>query len=205
MNRTSSSAREGTRSFGDAEGATRLERWVVVLLVPVGVALGHVGVYRLVYQDHGVRHAALTGHGYFRSFGVAASVCGIAALLRAVLCERRRRTHQVSVGVLAAMQVAAFTVLEVGEGVRAGQAVPGALSEPAVWVGLVAQLYVAVLLALSVRWMAPLLADLAPSAPALCVLPSACVPLRCTAPARRGTRPGPSPRTLRGPPRLTAA
>lgn len=204
MNRASLSSREDTRSFGDA-GATRLERWVVLLLVPVGVALGHVGAYRLVYHDHAARHAALAGHGYFRSFGLAAGVCGVAALLRAVVCERHRRTRRVPVGVLAAMQVAAFTVLEIGEGVLAGQGVRGALSEPAVWVGLIVQLCVAALLAVSVRWVAPLLASLVPSAPASCVLPSACAPLRCTAPARRGTRPRPSPCTLRGPPRLTAA
>lgn len=205
MNRASLSSREDTRSFGDAECATRLERWVVLLLVPMGVVLGHVGAYRLVYQHHGVRHAALAGHGYFRSFGVAAGVCGVAALVRAVRCERRQRTRCVPVGVLAATQVAAFIVLEVGEGVRADQAVRGALSDPAVSVGVVVQLCVAGLLAISVRWLAPLLAGLVPSAPALCVLPSACAPRWCTPPTRRGMRPRPSPCTLRGPPRLTAA
>lgn len=198
-------AREDTRSFGDGLRMTRLEPWVVVLLVPAGVALGHVGAYRLAYHDHGVRHAALAGHGYFKSLAVAAALCGVGALLRAVLCERRRRTRRLSVGVLAAMQVAAFTVLEAGERVLAGQGISSALSEPAVWVGLVAQLCVAGVLAMSVRWLAPLLAGLVPSAPAWCALPSACSPLQCMAPTRRGTRPPPSPCSLRGPPSLTEA
>lgn len=198
-------ARKSARSVGDPWHATRLERWVVLLLVPVGVALGHAGAYRLVYQDHGARHAALAGHGYFTSFTVAAAVCGVAALLRAVVCERRGRMRRQSVGVLAATQTAAFSVLEAGERVLAGQGVSSALGEPTVWVGLIAQLCVAGLLALSVQWLAPLLAGLLPSVPALRALPSACAPLQCTAPTRRGTRPHPSPRSLRGPPALTAA
>lgn len=196
------SARKDMRSFGDVGRATRLERWVVLLLVPAGVVLGHVAAYQLVYHDHEARHGALAGHGYFRSFAMAAAVCGLAALVRAVVGERRRRARRASVRALAAMQLAAFTALEVGERLLAGRAASNALSEPAVWVGLLAQLCAAVLLAAVVRWLGPLLAGLLPSTPALGALPSACAPPGRTATSRRGERPGLSPCTLRGPPPL---
>lgn len=204
MHVASRSARQSLRRLGDAWRATRLERGVVLLLVPAGVALGHVGAYQLVYRDHGVRHAALADHHYFQSFAVAAAVCGVVALLRAVGGERGRRTGRLPVGVLTVTQMAVFAALEVGERLLAGRGLPSAVSEPAVWVGLAVQVGVAGLLAAAVRWLAPLLAGLVPSAPALRALPSGFAPPRCTATSRRGGRPGLSPCTLRGPP-LAAA
>ena len=129
---------------------TRLATWS---LVPAGVVVGHLAAYVLAHPDALERRHALAGHDRFSLLVVPAVLCAASLLARAVVLEHRGRRLQVSWRGLAAAQAGTFVVLEVAERLAVWGSPAGTVSEPALWLGLIAQLVVAWLLSLALRWI----------------------------------------------------
>lgn len=140
-----------TASAGYSE--TMRMRWLPTLvLVPAGMALGHVGGYGLAYPDAEVRRAVLAGHGYLPPVAVAALVLAVAVIVGAAVAERRGRPVPVSLLLLTGAQTALFVALEAVERLIHGGQVHGLLGDPAIWLGLVVQAASAWWLTTTVRW-----------------------------------------------------
>ena len=140
-------------------------RTAVVLAAPAGVLAGHALGY-LSGDSHTVDHSYL---------GVASAVVGplaVAALLWAALTGTRARPYSrpLPVGPLLAAQWMLFAGQEMAEHALAGHGPAEALRSPAVWLGLAAQVVVALGLTLLLRAAvvagARLTASLARGAPA---------------------------------------
>lgn len=120
--------------------------WAVATVAWSGLILGHVVAYVLAYPLEGTRHAHLlaTGHGSFGLLALAGLVAVPVALVLSVahgLAGRDDLSVRGTALRLAAVQTAGFLLLEVAE---RHLSVAAALSDPAVLIGVVVQIVVAV-------------------------------------------------------------
>jgi hypothetical protein len=121
-----------------------------------GTILGHLSAYVLAFPGHGARgsHLAATGHGSFRTVMLTAAAAVAVAVgitvLRALRPGPIFAVPRLAV-TLAAIQVPAFILLEMAE---RGFDPAAAATDPAVLIGLVMQLVVAMLLSLAVMGLA---------------------------------------------------
>jgi len=111
------------------------------------------------------RRVALAGHDYFSLLVQLTLLAALTPLVRAVMLARKGEQLPVNSMCVAWLQVGAFTALEVVERLAASGTAVGLLHEPAVWVGLVAQVAVARVLCLGLRWVPRLAALWLRSAP----------------------------------------
>jgi hypothetical protein len=117
------------------------------MLAVAGVAVGHIAGYAIAHPDAAGREAALGGHAYLP---VAASVLVplgvVAALAWAVQTARSMgMSGHIDARRLALAQIGVFAVQEVAERIVNGAGAGSALAERGVWIGLVAQVVVALL------------------------------------------------------------
>ena len=139
-------ARGPGTSLGDV---MRTLRWWSLLLVPSGFLAGH----ELGYQAAtALGRAPVPGdHGYLGGVALVAAPFAFAAVARSLLAGLRDELPPVRWSTLAGAQVALFLTAEVAEHAAAGLAPAATLAEPAVLLGLAAQLAVAALLVRIVR------------------------------------------------------
>ncbi|HEX6422600.1 MAG TPA: hypothetical protein VFZ79_03930 [Acidimicrobiales bacterium] len=126
-----------------------LRSWSL-LLVPGGFVAGH----ELGYQGAsllGATPVADGGHGYLATLVLVGVPFAFAAVARSLLAGLRDELPPVRWTTLAAGQVALFSAVELAEHARVGLSPLATLAEPAVVLGLAAQLVVAALLVLVVR------------------------------------------------------
>ena len=116
-----------------------------VLVVPAAVLAGHWLGYLLVGSAHGGSHAL--HHGYLPAVALVAVPPSVAALLLAAVGRggggRDRRDGAASVAFLVGAQWTLFVAQELLEHALAGDAL-GVVASPALWLGLAAQVVVAV-------------------------------------------------------------
>ncbi|HUH08522.1 MAG TPA: hypothetical protein VML96_12055 [Egibacteraceae bacterium] len=124
---------------------------LTILVVPAGVVLGHLAAYGLAHPHAAARDEALAGHGHFTQLALAAVVLGLVGAGWAAVRDRRGRPVDLNWRRLAAWQLIGFAGLEVGERVIGGLGAAAAAGEPALWIGLAAQLPSAALVAIAVR------------------------------------------------------
>jgi hypothetical protein len=122
---------------------------LTALIAWIGVVLGHLAAYLLTYPNQGLRHIhlAVTGHSWL-GLATASALAAIPVVVL-VAAIRSVRSDAPWVGGalalrLAAIQIPAFALLEVLE---RQWSIGQALSDPAVFVGLVLQPLFAVLAA----------------------------------------------------------
>jgi len=119
-------------------------RVVAALLVPLGVVASHTIAYLLAHPEAGDRARALGSvHGHLVPLALVGAASVVVAALAAGDAGYRGRRLPVTAGQLAACQVLVFAAMELGERVADGAGVSAALREPAVWIGLVVQVAVA--------------------------------------------------------------
>lgn len=126
-----------------------LRSWSL-LLVPGGFVAGH----ELGYQGAsllGATPVAAGGHGYLATLVLVGVPFAFAAVARSLLAGLRDELPPVRWVTLAGGQVAVFSAVELAEHARAGLSPVATLTEPAVVLGLAAQLVVAGLLVLVAR------------------------------------------------------
>jgi hypothetical protein len=128
---------------------------LTIAIAWVGVVAGHLAAYLLTYPSQSVRHVhlALTGHSWLGlARGSLLAVVPVIVLAVAVRALRAgdRVTGPALVVRLAAIQVPAFALIEVME----RRSLAGAGTDPAVFVGLVLQ----IVLAVAGAWLVDLLA-----------------------------------------------
>ena len=177
-------------SVGSLSSVTR--RQLTLFLVPLGVVIAHIAAYVLPHPENGTgSHHHLAG---LALVGVGAAALAVGS---AVVGAARGRHVAVSGPGLAAVQSAAYVVLELAEALASGSSLGQALSAPTLRTGIVLQLVVATLLRLLLRasiavgrWLAR------PSGLRREVDRTHRIVRRDAAPARRL----PSPVTRRGPP-----
>jgi hypothetical protein len=125
-------------------------RWWSLLLVPGGFVAGH----ELGYAGASLVVAAPVtggGHGYLALVVLVGVPFALAASARAFLAGLRHQLPPVGLRTLALAQVGLFLAVELGEHLAAGLGPAEALAQPAVVLGLVAQVAVAALLHVIVR------------------------------------------------------
>lgn len=138
--------------------------WIAALALS-GVAAGHTVAYYLAAPGAGQRNALLaqTGHSYWNvavTVAVLLELVGVLALAVRHFRAGRAGTSSLRLslprlaGRLAALQVAAFSVLEVGERFRAGIPVGEMFHNHLFPIGVLIQLLVAVVGALLLHWLA---------------------------------------------------
>lgn len=128
----------------------RTLRWWSLLLVPGGFVAGH----ELGYQAAaalGATPVPASAHGYLGAVLLVAAPFAFAAVARSLLAGYRDELPPVRWSTLAGAQVALFLAVELAEHAAAGLSPAGTLAEPAVLLGLVAQVVVAALLVLVTR------------------------------------------------------
>lgn len=127
----------------------RVTFWMLAL---AGVAVGHIVGYGLAHPETAAREAALGGHAYLPAAASLAIPLGVvAALVWAVRTGRQLgMAGRIPWHSLAAAQLALFAVQEVVERSVSGEALGGLLTERGVWLGLLAQVGVALLVTRSV-------------------------------------------------------
>lgn len=113
------------------------------MLVPVGVLASHGIGYLMAHPEAAERHQALEHHSHLPLLGVAAIPAAAAALVWAVMAGRHGRRPDLRLLPVVASQSVAFVVLELVEHAAAQTGVGGALAEPGLWCGLLAQVLVA--------------------------------------------------------------
>jgi hypothetical protein len=124
-------------------------RWWSLLLVPGGFVAGH----ELGYAGASLVVAAPVtggGHGYLALVVLVGVPFALAASARAFLAGLRHQLPPVGLRTLALAQVGLFLAVELAEHLAAGLGPAEALAQPAVVLGLVAQVAVATLLHLIV-------------------------------------------------------
>lgn len=125
-------------------------RWWSLLLVPGGFVAGH----ELGYQGAaaiGATPVAAGAHGYLSSVVLVGAPFAFAALARTVLAGVRAELPPVRMRTLAAAQVGLFLAVELAEHLQAGLSPARTLAQPAVVLGLAAQVAVAAVLVLILR------------------------------------------------------
>jgi hypothetical protein len=122
-------------------------RVTIALAAPAGVLAGHALGY-LAGGPHAGGHAV--DHSYLTVAAAGFSPLAVAALLWAAMSGTRPGSR-VPVGALLAAQWALFAGQEMAEHALAGHGPAEALRSPAVWLGLGAQVLVALALALLLR------------------------------------------------------
>ena len=125
-------------------------RWWSLLLVPGGFVAGH----ELGYQGAsalGAAPIAAGGHSYLSALLLIAAPFACAAMARSLVAGLRAELPPVRWSTLAAAQTGLFLAVELVEHARAGLSPAATLAEPAVLLGLVAQLVVAAMLVRIVR------------------------------------------------------
>jgi hypothetical protein len=128
----------------------RALRWWSLLLVPGGFVAGH----ELGYQGAsalGAPPVTAGGHGYLSALVLIGAPFAFAALARSLLAGFRGELPPVRWTTLAGAQVALFALVELGEHVHAGLSPAQTLAQPAVLLGLAAQILVAGLVVLILR------------------------------------------------------
>src|SRR5215203_1456079 len=123
-------------------------RIVLALAVPFGFVVGHVVGYGFAHHDHVDRSVAMAGHDYFGSLSTVAVPLLLLSLGCSVWNGRRGERFDAGLGSITAQLVSVFGAIEVAEHLAMGASFPHIVSEPALWIGLVAQVGVALLL----RW-----------------------------------------------------
>jgi hypothetical protein len=177
----------------------RALRWWSLLLVPGGFVAGH----ELGYQAAtalGASPAAAGAHGYLGALVLVGTPFAFTAVARSLLAGYRNELRPVRWSTLAAAQVALFVGVELVEHVHAGLSPAQTLAEPAVLLGLVAQLAVAAVLTLVAGSSHEAAAAFAVRRHRVAVAPK--VPLWCPAPGTPVPAVVPvSSLSRRGPPR----
>lgn len=131
-------------------GVNRALRWWSLLLVPVGFVAGH----ELGYSGAaalGSPAVASAGHGYLLTLLLVGAPFAFAALARNLLAGFREELPAVRWRTLAAGQVVTFAAVELVEHLHAGLSPIEAAMQPAVVLGLIAQLVVAALVVAILR------------------------------------------------------
>jgi hypothetical protein len=121
---------------------TRALRWWSLLLVPVGFVAGH----ELGYSGAaalGSPAVAASGHGYLLTLVLVGAPFAFAAVARNLLAGFRDELPPVKWRTLATAQVALYSAVELVEHVAAGLSPWEAAMQPAVVLGLAAQVVVA--------------------------------------------------------------
>lgn len=115
------------------------------MLAVAGVAVGHIVGYTLAHPDVAAREAALGGHAYLGP--VASTLIPVGVVVALWWAVRTARSLGMAGRLdprrLAAAQVGVFVVQEIGERFVAGEGLAEVVTEPGVWLGLVAQVVVA--------------------------------------------------------------
>jgi hypothetical protein len=124
---------------------TRTLRWWSLLLVPGGFVAGHEVGYQGA-SALGTPPVAAGGHGYLSALLLVGAPFAFAAVARSLLAGFRDELPPVRWTTLAGAQTALFLAVELAEHMRAGLSTGQTLVQPAVVLGLVAQLAVAALL-----------------------------------------------------------
>ena len=125
-------------------------RWWSFLLVPGGFVAGHELGYAAA-AVLGVPAVPGGGHGYLTVVVLVGLPFAFAAAIRAFLTGLREQLPPVGWRTLALAQVSLFVVVELAEHQAAGFGPVATLAQPAVLLGVVAQVGVAALLYLMVR------------------------------------------------------
>jgi hypothetical protein len=88
----------------------------------IGLLLGHVAAYDVVYPDAHVHADALaaSGHGWLVAMGPTLGLSVLAVLAAAVVGVRNGRPRSARFRTLAAIQVGAFVAIEIAERLTAG-------------------------------------------------------------------------------------
>lgn len=88
----------------------------------IGLLLGHVAAYDIVYPDAHVHETALasSGHGWLVALGPSLVIAFLAAVLAAVIGSRTGRPRAARFRTLAFIQIVAFLAMELGERLVAG-------------------------------------------------------------------------------------
>ena len=120
----------------------RALRWWSLLLVPGGFVAGHELGYAGATAV-GSPPVAASGHGYLLTVLLVGAPFAFAAAARHLLAAWRDELPPVRWSTLAGAQVSLFAAVEVLEHARAGLSLPQTLTQPAVLLGLAAQLAVA--------------------------------------------------------------
>lgn len=125
-------------------------RWWSLLLVPGGFVAGHELGYAAA-ASLGVPAMPGGGHGYLTAVVLVGVPFAFAAAIRAFLAGLREQLPPVGWRTLALAQVSLFVAVELTEHLAAGVGPAETLAQPALLLGLVAQVGVAALLYLLVR------------------------------------------------------
>lgn len=131
-------------------GVMRSLRWWSLLLVPGGFVAGHEVAYQGA-SALGATPVAAGGHGYLSALVLIGAPFAFAAMARSLLAGFRDELPPVRWSTLAGAQTALFLAVELAEHMQAGLSPAQSLAQPAVVLGLFAQLAVAALLAGIVR------------------------------------------------------
>ena len=189
--------------------APRRTRLSVVLLAVAGMVAGHVLAYRLASADPAVRGDLLaeSGHRYWSWVVVAALVSAVSGLVDFAVCRWRsarvgsppsRLWFSPLARRLVGLQVAGFLVLEGAERTFTGHS-PASLLDPAIAVGVVVQVLVALGMSLALLMVSRTVERLRSSRPV-----TGGVTLRLRRPhplfVKPPAAPGAGGATMRGPP-----
>jgi hypothetical protein len=129
----------------------RRSRIVMALAVPFGFVAGHAAGYGFAHHDHADHAAAMAGHGYFSSLTTVAVPLLLLSLGCAVWNGRRGERFDLGIAPMAAQLVTVFGAIELVEHLADGVPMDHILADPALWIGVVAQIAVAFLLQLLLR------------------------------------------------------
>ena len=121
---------------------SRALRWWSLLLVPGGFVAGHELGYAGA-SALGSPPVAADGHGYLLTLLLVGAPFAFAAAARHLVAAFRDEMPPVRWSTLAGAQAALFVAIEVAEHAHAGLSVGQTITQPAVLLGLVAQIVVA--------------------------------------------------------------
>jgi hypothetical protein len=129
---------------------SRALRWWFLLLVPVGFAAGHELAYTGA-ATLGSPAVTAGDHGYLVTLALVGAPFAFAAIARSLLAGLRDETPTVRWTTLAGAQAGLYAAVETAEHLRAGLSPVEVATQPAVLLGLAAQVAVAALVAAILR------------------------------------------------------
>lgn len=129
-------------------------RLLVALSVPFGFVTGHLVGFGLGHRDVGDGAAVEAGHEYLGSLTRVSLLLLVASLLVSLWSGARNRPIRPRYATAAGQLVGVFAVIEVIEHLALGWSLTHILTEPALWLGLLAQLVVAALVVAALRLFA---------------------------------------------------